>query len=293
MELRQLRYFCKLVEEKSFRKAADKLNISQPALSQQISSLETELNALLFRREGKQSLPTQAGLLLYRKSKIILDLAEETKKEVSGFDNTISGVLTISTNTMGSFLSDTIRAFDEKYPEVLLDVREGNHEVVMDDLLSGRSEIAITDYDEADNYDHNYFQIDLQQFKLIGREQFIPAGTDVFQGSWLKRIPLIIYKTDIGLIRNYCLERGFEPTIAAYVDSTEAKLRLANMGIGVALGSESSANAGKKYGLNSAYLEEFHHEIRRCILWKDQYSLSVAANEFLTALINTSKKKQV
>ena len=292
MELRQLRYFTKLVEEKSFRKASDRLGISQPALSQQISALETELNVLLFRREGKQSLPTQAGLMLYRKAKIILDLVDATKKEVSSFDNTVSGVLSISTNTMGSFLSDTIRAFDAKYPEVLLDVREGTHEVIMEDLLSGRSEIAITDYDEADNYDHNYFQIDLQQFKLIGREEFIPAGTNIFQGTKLKKIPLIIYKTDIGIIRNYCMERGFEPTIAAYVDSTEAKLRLANMGIGVALGSEASAHAGKKYGLNSAYLEDFHHEIRRCIFWKDQYALSVAASEFLTVLINTSNKKQ-
>lgn len=292
MELRQLKYFCKLVEEKGFRKAAAKLNISQSALSQQISALETELNVLLFRREGKQSLPTQAGLMLYRKSKIILDMTEVTQKEITGFDNTIAGVLTISTNTMSSFLSDTIKGFSQKYPGVLLDIREGNHDVIMEDLLSGISEIAITDYDEADNYTHNFFQRDLQRFKLIGCETFIPAGTEVLQGSKLKNIPLIIYKTDSGIIRNYCLERGFEPTIAAYVDSTESKLRLANLGIGVALGSESSANAGEKYGLNSAYLEGFNHEIRRCIFWKDQYALSMAASEFLTALINSSKTKQ-
>jgi len=292
MDLRQLYYYCKLVEETSFRKAAIKLNISQSALSQQISALETELKVLLVRREGRRSFPTQAGLVLYRKSKIILELADVTKKELTSFNNTISGVLSISTNTMISVLSDTIKEFSTKYPSVLLDIREGSHELVIQDLMSGKSEIAVTDYDEIDDYIYNYFEIDLQRFKLVGSEKFIPDHTDVLQGSKLKKIPLIIYKTDIRIIRNYCIKRGFEPIIAAYVDSTESKIRIANMGIGVALGSESCADSGEKSGLNSAYLEGFEHKIRRCIFWKDDYSLSIAASEFLAMLKNASKKRR-
>ena len=76
MELRQLKYYCALVEEKNFHKAAEKLFLTQPALSQQISNLEKNLGVQLINRNSRKIIPTEAGLVLYGKAKEIIEMAD-------------------------------------------------------------------------------------------------------------------------------------------------------------------------------------------------------------------------
>ena len=82
MDLGQLRYFTKIVEHRSFTKAAHDCSVSQPALSQQISKLEKELGQPLFERQGRSIRLTPAGQLLHLKADKILQLADDAKKQI-------------------------------------------------------------------------------------------------------------------------------------------------------------------------------------------------------------------
>lgn len=83
MDLGQLRYFSKIVEHRSFTKAAHDCSVSQPALSQQISKLEKELGQPLFERQGRSIRLTPAGQLLHLQADKILQLAADAKKQIT------------------------------------------------------------------------------------------------------------------------------------------------------------------------------------------------------------------
>jgi len=81
MDLKRLRYFCRVVEQGSVSQAAKALNMAQPPLSKRIQELEEELNVALFIRRGNRIEPTEAGYFLYRKACEILRQVEDTARE--------------------------------------------------------------------------------------------------------------------------------------------------------------------------------------------------------------------
>src|SRR6266480_5188074 len=94
MDTRQLATFCAVVERKSFSQAAERLGVTQPAVSLQIRALEKRLGRQLFDRSGRRGEPTEAGLRLYRGAQRLLALEEQLVEEVTGDDETeISGRL--------------------------------------------------------------------------------------------------------------------------------------------------------------------------------------------------------
>ena len=80
MELRQLRYFVKVVEAGSMSRAALDLDLVQSALSQQISRLESELSTRLLQRSAKGVVPTEAGLAFFREAQLVLPHAEQAAR---------------------------------------------------------------------------------------------------------------------------------------------------------------------------------------------------------------------
>ena len=77
MDTRQLAAFCAVVEKKSFSQAADRLGVTQPAVSLQIRALEKRLGQQLLDRSGRRVEPTEAGLRLYRGAQRLLSLEEQ------------------------------------------------------------------------------------------------------------------------------------------------------------------------------------------------------------------------
>src|SRR5687768_5941706 len=82
MEARRLHYFLAMVECGSINRAAAQLRLAQPALSQQLAVLESEMQAQLLTRSAKGVSPTQAGLALYRHARVLLRHLEQTQAEV-------------------------------------------------------------------------------------------------------------------------------------------------------------------------------------------------------------------
>ena len=83
MDLGQLRYFSKIVEHRSFTRAAKDCSVSQPALSQQIAKLEKELGQPLFERQGRSIRLTPAGQVLQTHAEKILRLVDDAKRQIT------------------------------------------------------------------------------------------------------------------------------------------------------------------------------------------------------------------
>ena len=99
MDTRQLQAFCAVVEKKSFSQAAEKLGVTQPAVSLQVRALEQRLGQTLLDRSGRRVEPTEAGRRLYRSAQRMLALEAQLLNEVSGDEGALTGTLAIGAST--------------------------------------------------------------------------------------------------------------------------------------------------------------------------------------------------
>ena len=121
MDTRQLAAFCAVVERKSFSQAAERLGVTQPAVSLQIRSLEQRLGRQLLDRSGRRVEPTEAGLLLYAAAQRVLHAEEQMLEELEADDEgTIGGTLELgaSTGPGGSVVPVLLCEFQERHPDV-------------------------------------------------------------------------------------------------------------------------------------------------------------------------------
>lgn len=124
MELRQLEYFMTVCKELHFTRAAEKLNIAQPTLSQQIKSLENRVDTPLFDRIGKRIALTEAGKILLEHSERVfyeIEQAELALKDLNGLER---GVLTIGSllTSINYLITPAILKFKHLYPNIELSV---------------------------------------------------------------------------------------------------------------------------------------------------------------------------
>ena len=121
MDTRQLAAFCAVVERRSFSQAAERLGVTQPAVSLQIRSLEQRLGTQLLDRSGRRVEPTEAGLRLYRGAQRLLALEEQIVEEVAaGAAGALAGTLQIgaSTGPGGILLAQLLCQFQAANPEL-------------------------------------------------------------------------------------------------------------------------------------------------------------------------------
>src|SRR5438874_8007003 len=100
MDTRQLAAFCTVVERKSFSQAAERLGVTQPAVSLQIRSLEQRLGTQLLDRSGRRVEPTEAGLRLYASAQKLLALEQQLLDDVVGDEEgALTGTLELGAST--------------------------------------------------------------------------------------------------------------------------------------------------------------------------------------------------
>lgn len=145
MEFRLLRNFLKIVELSSITAASERLNIAQPALSRQVKSLEQELGVLLLRRHGRGVVPTEEGMRLVARAKLILEDFDNLHAEVTGNTMSLSGTVTLGLPpTVAEVLAThlLIRTI-EIYPDVKLKIVSGFSGHVQDWLSRGKIDLGV------------------------------------------------------------------------------------------------------------------------------------------------------
>jgi LysR family nitrogen assimilation transcriptional regulator len=146
MDTRKLSYFVKIVDSGSITKAAAALHVAQPALSQQLSSLETELKQRLLIRSKQGVEPTAAGHTLYRHARTILRLVEQARLDVAASGAAPSGRVSIAIAPYSMASSLTPRIINEvarRYPEIVLHITEIYGGVLSEAIKNGRLDMAL------------------------------------------------------------------------------------------------------------------------------------------------------
>lgn len=144
MDIRQLRYFIVIAEERQLTRAAHRLHMAQPPLSRQLSLLEQELSIKLFERNGRNMHLTEEGEILYTKAKNIIHQLEETITEIKDTGEGLRGNLSIGAfHSCIPFLSEKIRYFQDNYPNVSLKIWEGGPLYLIEQLENRNIELAI------------------------------------------------------------------------------------------------------------------------------------------------------
>lgn len=144
--LKQLKYFCALAESGHYRRAAERVGISQPSLSQQIANLEDVLQLKLVERG-------RSGAVLTPNGRDVLDLAKGILADVSALVDRseimrtgLTGTLRLgSSPTLGPYiLPNVVRDLHEQFPDLRLFIRDGSPTQLVEDLLSGRHDLIMT-----------------------------------------------------------------------------------------------------------------------------------------------------
>jgi DNA-binding transcriptional LysR family regulator len=146
MDTRQLAAFCAVVERKSFSQAAERLGVTQPAVSLQIRSLEQRLGRQLLDRSGRRVEPTEAGLRLYASAQRLLALEEQLLEEVTGDDEgELTGTLELgaSTGPGGSVVPVLLCQFQEANPGVRVRLIVSDTQTVVDRVAGRELELGV------------------------------------------------------------------------------------------------------------------------------------------------------
>ena len=240
MELRTLHYFTVVAQELNITRAAEKLNMSQPPLSNQIKALEEELGVQLFIR-GKRHLElTEEGGLLLRRAIQIQELADKTRQEIASLREGMTGVIYLSmVEGRAPFLAARwIAGFREEFPLVRHNLWNGSSDDVLDRLHKGLADLAVI----AAPYDTEH----LEGFP-VGREPWIamlhpdhplaqPIG-DTIPLSSLVGEPLIVpsRKSRMDAIRRWFGEVGVEPHILCEMSNYMDAAALTSQGVGISI----------------------------------------------------------
>lgn len=144
MDLRSLRYFAAVAEERHFGRAAVRLHMTQPPLSRAIKQLETDLGVVLLRRSSTGVTLTAAGTVLYDEARTLLEQAEQARARVAA----AAGAATLAVGTLADSAQQggtrLVAAFRRRHPGVHVRVREADFTDPTIGLRAGLVDVALT-----------------------------------------------------------------------------------------------------------------------------------------------------
>lgn len=145
MDTQHLQAFVAIAESGSFSGAADKLHLTQPAISKRIALLEDQVKSPLFDRIGRQISLTQAGQLLLPKAKLILNEVEAASQAIADLQGEVKGKLSIATSHhIGlHYLPPYLRRYSQDYSRVKLDLHFLDSELAYQEVIQGRFDMAV------------------------------------------------------------------------------------------------------------------------------------------------------
>lgn len=145
MDIRKLEVFRKVVELKSFTKAAEAALLSQPTVSEHIRSLEEELGLKLVDRLGREAAPTPVGRLLYQYAVRLTQLQQEALQAIARYNGALSGEVRIGASTIpGSYiLPRLLAAFCRNFPDVKPVLRISDSRAIASQVLEGTVDLGL------------------------------------------------------------------------------------------------------------------------------------------------------
>ncbi|MCD9021098.1 LysR family transcriptional regulator [Cohnella silvisoli] len=242
MEFRQLLYTIQIATERNFSRAAEKLHIAQPSLSQQLSKLEKELGVLLFKRSTNSVELTYAGSVFVEKAQQIVDMTDQLRREMEDIADMRKGRLVVGSLPMtGSHvLPHVLPAFREAYPNIEIVLIEESTKRLEQLTASGGTDVSLLSLPLVEPT--------LAYLPVIEEEICLAVPPDhplaapeyknaVIPISGLKDEPFVMLKKGQGfraIAHDLCQSAGFEPRVVFESGNIETVQSLVAAGMGIA-----------------------------------------------------------
>ena len=235
MTLKQLEYFIAVIDTGSISAAAKKMHISQPPLSMQIKILEEELGTVLFERSTRYIRPTDDGMKLYHKGRVILDLVAEAETEIRDDSTHLEGKLIIGTiSSCGNILlGPAMQHFVTEHPDVSYELVEGNTFTMLDKIQKRELDIAFvrTPYDSEGL---TGISLTREPMCAIGRSFFLKNSGSISMEE-LACQPLIIYRRFEKMLNRVFASKQLAMNVRCLNDDARTTLMWAAAGVGVGI----------------------------------------------------------
>ncbi|QHT60871.1 LysR family transcriptional regulator [Paenibacillus lycopersici] len=293
MDLKQLKYFLAIAQEKQITRAAKLLHMEQPPLSRQLMLMEEELGAKLFERGRKQLTLTAAGELLRSKAESLLAQLDETMLEVKELEEGVRGTLSIgAVVSCVSILPKPIQKLRAAYPQITFKITEGDHFLLGEMLEKRAIELVVS-------------RLPFETGILPAKLSTLPLPSDpyvtVFPSAWvtqsgkertsiamheLAEYPLLTLKTDKTIrmheqVVNEFRRHGLEPNIICECSSVTVIMSLIAAGIGATVFPKSILSSFPYSEIAILPIKDAYFQSDIGILWLKDHLLSKRAQHFI------------
>lgn len=285
MELHQLRYFVTVVREGTFTRAAERLYLTQPSLSEQIRKLESELGSPLFERLGRTLALTDAGKAFLPHAERILFEVEQARLRIQEVRGLRRGRVAIGVlpSPGARLLPRFLAEFRHQHPGVEVVLREENQSALFEEMVhDGELDLAIIRFPKR--------RPDLESRFLL-REPMVlvlPPGHRLVgrRGVTLAELalePFVHMKAGYGLrelFEDVCRKAGFEPRIVVETSQLGSVMGLVLAGVGITVVPQMAApSEGRRIPIRDPYA---YRDLG--VVWRQGQALSPASAAFLEML---------
>ncbi|WP_109300814.1 LysR substrate-binding domain-containing protein [Aquimarina sp. AU474] len=275
MNIQVLKNILVLAEKLNFTKAADELNIVQPALSRQIKLVENQIGAILFKRDKRNVELTHAGIYFVKETKKLITQAERMTKQTAHIHNGDVGEIRIgfTHSIMQTILPDILKTINDQIPGIKTVLREMNNRdqylaLQQNELDIGFATNPLVPFSlkskvlHIDNFvillpiNHPVDRHNYTDFSVFSDEEFIfPSVSDG---------PNYVH-----ILESICTDAGFNPKVVHETDSASTGFRLVEAGLGVALEPVSSLH-GHEFPIKNIELPDIQQKAKLTMMWNPE-----------------------
>lgn len=251
MDLKQLECFVALSSELHFSRAAEKLYMTQPSLSQQIKNLETEMGTPLFDRMGKKTALTEAGKILLTHSENIFHEMEQAKAAINDLNVLQRGKLTIGSllTCVHYLLPPSILEMKKMYPNIELSVLGLRTGEIREKLLDNELDLGIT-FLPVDDDELDAIPLMIEDLSLAVPPSHPLAKIDTVEMRDLEGMPMILMAEGYFLrkmIDDTFMDLGIHPNPVLEMTTLESIIQMVSENVGITI-------------LPKPYLQYLNHE---------------------------------
>jgi LysR family hydrogen peroxide-inducible transcriptional activator len=238
MELSQLRYVMAIADTGNFTRAATRLNVAQPSLSQQIIKLERELGHKLFHRMGRKAVLTEAGTVFLERARRILFEVEDATKELADHPSLERRITVGAIPTLAPFMLPTlISRCRKRFPNLQVNIREDFKVTLVQEILDGQLDLALAALPVTDPS----IQVEVlwkEPLILVVAKGHPLASKERVIGADLANETFILLGSSSSLaaqVRRFCGENNFEPRIGSRCAQIATVKALVGIGAGISI----------------------------------------------------------
>lgn len=246
MNLRRLKYFVKIVDVGSLTQAADLLHIAQPALSQQLATLEGEVRQQLLLRTKRGVTPTEAGKVLYRHAQLILRQCDQAVVDMQAASRGLSGSVSIglAPGTMAAALAlPLLRILRARHPGVVPYLNENYGTTLSELIMSGRMDLAVLYGGRVAVHGLQFLPLLRESLFLVG-PQSMPAPPETISVRAVAEFDLYLpraYNYVRRLVDEAFASVGLTPRVVAEIESATTLEAVISDGLGATIAPTSMA----------------------------------------------------